>query len=1053
MFQNTNKSTKPELAIIIKHRKNIELIPIGKSKLESEIDIRWLYFDEVGQLRPCHSEEDKLLIPLLKSDKKWQITLEKALKKKEQFYNNNILILKEDKIYSESEILQTILEYKKPQVSNLKPQTTALSGVEVSSLKPPLVSVIIPTYKRNASLKKAILSVIDQTYKNIEIIIIDDNEPNSIERLETKAIIAELKNEKRIIYLAHDKNRNGAAARNTGIFNSNGQYISFLDDDDIYFPKKIEKQIKALLELENNDSENKFGAVYCGYLGWNSNKNDLTRYLEKDFTYEIFTLDYIKHYIHTNTVLYKKEALLKINGFDESFKRHQDLELNLRFFKYFKMGFVKDVLVHLTPVETNINNQVKNISFYNLKFKYLEKFRETISKFSTTQQTEIYLKNWKEVISTFQKKQDFVDYALSLAGREDLKLLVSEYKEDKTALEFKNIELSNSIEFQKNYIAKLELEKTELLNKLESQNNKINKLEFEIKTYNENAISSERKISELQKSILNLNKENNKLQDAIGWYKRTYENRKLIGIIKDRIIQNKPSLSINFNKKLNLIRASKLNKYKTKIKPAKIKNEVSKRILCTIVNYNFNENALKLRNTLSKYFDSVVIDSGSKLKDKTFVLLDNVYYSGLFNYAYQLAKNCNYEYLLFICSDVEIQDEQVELVINNLNNINLNEIGLYSPSSTGRSHFYCKKQYVKGLRIVPFVEGFMFLAHLDVLQNIAPIDLKINKFGWGLDVACGFFAKKLNKLCVIDDGVTVYHPEGTGYSDEFAEESMWKWFELFNDIDFKNFYTKQIEIIRLGLSDKNKISIIIPCYNQELYIKETIFSVLLHEYSNFEIIVVNDGSTDNSEGIILEFKNLFPQIKYIKKQNEGLGSTRNAGLQNISGDFVQFLDSDDLISTNKFLNQIYDFIHDPYLQISYSEYVCFEDGQKDKTWTYSRLIMNEDTTLDLIQNWETELSIPIHCFIFKASILNNLKFDEELPNHEDWEFHLRIASKKPVYKYQKDAIAYYRVRTTSMSRDKELMIKGRKMCLKKIIDSGIYKNTYLNELILRFDED
>jgi hypothetical protein len=90
--------------------------------------------------------------------------------------------------------------------------------------------------------------------------------------------------------------------------------------------------------------------------------------------------------------------------------------------------------------------------------------------------------------------------------------------------------------------------------------------------------------------------------------------------------------------------------------------------------------------------------------------------------------------------------------------------------------------------------------------------------------------------------------------------------------------------------------------------------------------------------------------------------------------------------------------------------------------------------------------------LFKKEFLADMLFDLELPNHEDWEFHLRIAAKKPIYRYQADGIAYYRVRNTSMSRDKELMLKGKKMCIQKAIDSNKFSELHRDALVKRLNE-
>ncbi|OFY85781.1 MAG: hypothetical protein A3F72_21645 [Bacteroidetes bacterium RIFCSPLOWO2_12_FULL_35_15] len=671
-----------------------------------------------------------------------------------------------------------------------------------------------------------------------------------------------------------------------------------------------------------------------------------------------------------------------------------------------------------------IGIKANEFSKLDQKVKELEKAKLDLDK--KYFEEKIINERLEDDIIGIRKEYDVEKSKTDVLGRKVISL-EREYGREKSIKEGllqKIVETDNDIFVEKNKIREIQQALENKENELRYEREKINKLEQKLEVK----------------------------EEEIAWYRRTFLDRKLTGIIKDRILKIEvPRVDIYKPLKKTVPLFRKFFE-REKVVNAKIKTEAGKKIMCSIVNYNCNENALKLRSSLSKYFDTVVFDSGSKIKNKKFIQLDNVYYSGLFNNAYEYARSHGYEYVFFICSDVEIKNDQVEIMVNNLNNIDISEIGIYSPSSTGRSHFYCKKQNARGLRVVPFVEGFVFLAHLDVLKNIAPIDLNINKYGWGLDVAKGFFAKKLNKLCVIDDEVTVYHPEGTGYSDEFAEEGMWKWMDTFEDVNFKNFYTKQIDIIRKDLAGKNKIAIIIPCYNQVAYIKETVYSILYQEYSNFEILLINDGSTDNTEELAKELCLKFNQVKYLPKKNGGLGNTRNFGLEKHSGDYVQFLDSDDIISKNKFLNQIYDFIVDPTLQVSYSEYICFEDGNKEKTWTYSRLVMHEDPVLDLIQNWETELSIPVHCFLFNANILKKERFDEELPNHEDWEFHLKIASHKPNYKYQQDAIAYYRVRTTSMSRDRELMIKGKKMCIKKAIDSKRFSGIYLEELKKRYNE-
>lgn len=104
-----------------------------------------------------------------------------------------------------------------------------------------LVSIIMPSYNTAQYIVETIQSVINQTcltqtYKNIEIIVVDDNDPKSEYRISTEKMMKKYADDERVIYIQHEINKNGAAARNTGIKYAKGEYISFLDDDDYYYP-------------------------------------------------------------------------------------------------------------------------------------------------------------------------------------------------------------------------------------------------------------------------------------------------------------------------------------------------------------------------------------------------------------------------------------------------------------------------------------------------------------------------------------------------------------------------------------------------------------------------------------------------------------------------------------------------------------------------------------------------------------------------------------------------------------------------------------------------
>jgi glycosyltransferase involved in cell wall biosynthesis len=510
------------------------------------------------------------------------------------------------------------------------------------------------------------------------------------------------------------------------------------------------------------------------------------------------------------------------------------------------------------------------------------------------------------------------------------------------------------------------------------------------------------------------------------------------------------SIDIQDNISLNVETQLSQSIYKDFILPAS-RNDVAKhRILCAVVNHNCNENANILATNLSKYFDTIVIDSGSTAPFKNFFQLDNIYYSGLLNVAYEIACRELYDKFLFICSDVQIDIDQIDRLVERLRNLDFSEIGVYAPSSTGRVHIHCRNAAMPGLKAVPFVEGFIFIAKIEVLKEFLPVDLSLNRLGWGLDIATGYFSRKSGHLVVIDEDVEVYHPFDTGYSNDKARVEMVNWFKLHSSSDLKRYFFSDYSEIDIDAWSRYKVSIIIPCYNQAVFLWEAVKSVLLQNFTNVEIIIVNDGSTDDTSVVGKRLSSLFSQILYIEKENGGLSSARNAGLSVATGTHVQFLDADDFISFNKFSSQLINFKAGA--DVSYSEYLCFKDGDKSSTYKYSRLQLNKDPLLDFIENWETDLSIPMHCFLYDKECLEGVQFDETLPNHEDWDFHLKIAMKGLRYSYSPDSIAYYRVRTNSMCRDRKLMQLGLRNCMQKSLESGFLNDLYYKKMSQRLIE-
>jgi hypothetical protein len=133
---------------------------------------------------------------------------------------------------------------------------------------------------------------------------------------------------------------------------------------------------------------------------------------------------------------------------------------------------------------------------------------------------------------------------------------------------------------------------------------------------------------------------------------------------------------------------------------------------------------------------------------------------------------------------------------NSLLQIDFDKVGVYSPSSRGGSHYFCQRQKSNGLRMVPFVEGFIFICDMKILDHFCPVNTERNLYGWGLDIAKGYFSKREGKVCVIDDTVEVEHLPGTGYSRELAEYEMLEWIKTLNEQEILVFFEEQLKLLK-----------------------------------------------------------------------------------------------------------------------------------------------------------------------------------------------------------------------------------------------------------------
>jgi glycosyltransferase involved in cell wall biosynthesis len=202
------------------------------------------------------------------------------------------------------------------------------------------------------------------------------------------------------------------------------------------------------------------------------------------------------------------------------------------------------------------------------------------------------------------------------------------------------------------------------------------------------------------------------------------------------------------------------------------------------------------------------------------------------------------------------------------------------------------------------------------------------------------------------------------------------------------------------------VSVVINCYNQGKFLHDAINSVLAQTYEPIQIIVVDDGSSDNTRDIAERY----PQVNYVFQFNAGLSAARNAGLDHCSGDFVVFLDADDWLYPEGVAANISELRKHPDC--------AFVSGWHDKVNEFGHPIKNEEQ-IAVPDNHFIQLLkgnyIGMHAAVlYRRSILQSYRFDTSLKACEDYDLYLRIARDHPVLSHSKK-IAAYRIHGANMS--------------------------------------
>lgn len=230
-----------------------------------------------------------------------------------------------------------------------------------------------------------------------------------------------------------------------------------------------------------------------------------------------------------------------------------------------------------------------------------------------------------------------------------------------------------------------------------------------------------------------------------------------------------------------------------------------------------------------------------------------------------------------------------------------------------------------------------------------------------------------------------------------------------------------------------KVSVIVPVYNVEQYIEKCIQSLVNQTLEDIEIIVVNDGTKDNSEDIIINYQKQFPQkIKYLKKENGGLSSARNFGISNATGDYICFLDSDDYVETN-----IYETMYNEAVRGNYDMVEC------GFIWEYPN-----KKTIDLGKIYYTQKEALLRARVvawnklYRRDIIINsgILFPHGL-RYEDVEFFYNILPNIKKIGFVKQPLIHYIQRSNSISNTQNEKTKDMFIVLDNVLD--FYKKNNL----------
>lgn len=238
-------------------------------------------------------------------------------------------------------------------------------------MKRPVISIVIPTFNRAHMIHRAIESIKQQTFKEWELIIVDDASTDTTEEI----IRTYLKDDQRIRYIKHEKNQGGSAARNSGIKKSQGRYIALLDDDDRWYPEKLQLQYECSLRHPEA------GLIYSGFCYVDYETDQIITNVIPRYQGNVSSIILKNNIFALPTTLIKNECFQRAGLFDEQLTSFQDWDMWIRISLYYPFAYVKECLTEVTMHGIQISSDLS--SKIGSRKKLLEKYSNLIKRNSS----------------------------------------------------------------------------------------------------------------------------------------------------------------------------------------------------------------------------------------------------------------------------------------------------------------------------------------------------------------------------------------------------------------------------------------------------------------------------------------------------------------------------------------------------------------------------------------------------------------------------------------------------------------------------------------------